>query len=710
MKLLRAKFSNFRLLLDLELDLRTTSEKHLIVLRAENESGKTTILNALQWGLFGDPAIPRGRDIYRIHPINWDLSQGNRVPITVEIDFETTNIHRTRSGEIQRSTTSYRIIRSTSDTITGETWSPGPTTTKLFEVTHQGYNPIEPPEATISEQLPSELREIFFTDGDRALSFIEADVSASTKQNKVRGAIRNLLGLDVIESSRQRVKKATSTINAKVKSQISDQEIQATTDQIAKLEKEVEETEEKLGDAETQFNAFDQELATTQRRLESLLARGGGNRAKLIEDIRKTNDGIKSIDKQIQTANREHSDLFRSLSLARDLLAPALAPGFAILDELRGRGQIPDTTIPVLKDRLTASICICGEDLQSDSGDVTRRREHIQNLIDQAHHGEETKTIATNLFFASADLQTNPKNGNSWISLYSTTASRREDLNNTRNSFGETLANREAELGQIPDANIDGLRQHRNLCQKQRDDFHALRNRLNNQLSNSRQELSNERNRRQALLGRQGTGQRLMAEHQVAQDLENILNKTYERLTKEELTKVSSQMNSIFLDMIVADHEQRGLIHKAEITDQFEIMVYGLDDRVLNPDIDLNGASRRSLTLAFILALTKVSEVEAPNVIDTPLGMMSGLVKESVLIKTISESRQLILFLTQSEIEGCQKIIDDNATRVMTLTNPAHYPRMLVNPPEANQIGIIRCDCDHNKTCRTCQRKHNLTP
>ena len=237
MKLLRAKFSNFRLLRDLELDLQTTSEKHLIVLRAENESGKTTILNALQWGLFGDPAIPRGRDTYRIHPINWDLSQGNRVPITVEIDFETTNIHRTRSGEIQRSTTSYRIIRSTSDTITGETWSPGPTTTKLFEVTHQGYNPIEPPEATISEQLPSELREIFFTDGDRALSFIEADVSASTKQNKVRGAIRNLLGLDVIESSRQRVKKATSTINAKVKSQISDQEIQATTDQIAKLEK-----------------------------------------------------------------------------------------------------------------------------------------------------------------------------------------------------------------------------------------------------------------------------------------------------------------------------------------------------------------------------------------------------------------------------------------------------------------------------------------
>ena len=60
MKLLRARFSNFRLLRNIELDFRLLAgDKKLIVLRAENESGKTTILNGLQWGLFGDDAIPR---------------------------------------------------------------------------------------------------------------------------------------------------------------------------------------------------------------------------------------------------------------------------------------------------------------------------------------------------------------------------------------------------------------------------------------------------------------------------------------------------------------------------------------------------------------------------------------------------------------------------------------------------------------------------
>ena len=710
MRLLRARFTNYRLLRDLELDFRLNDDKKLIVIRAENESGKTTILNGLQWGLFGDSAIPRGRSSYRLHPIDWDLSQGERVPITVEIDFETTNAHRTRSGELRKSSTEYRLVRSTSDTLSGEKWSPGPTTSKLFEVTPQGDRLIEPPEATIFEQLPPDLREVFFTDGDRALSFIEADVSTSTKQAKVRAAIRNLLGLDVIEGARLRVKKSGSTINSKVRSQISNVDLQRSTERIGRLENQAEELEGKLQEAETQFNAYDEEWASTERRIEDLLARGGGKRTTLVSNIQQTAASIKNTNKQIAAANKEHSELFQSLELARDLLAPVLAPGFSILDELRDRGDIPDTTIPVLEDRLNSSTCICGEQLQGDASEVVHRREHIQNLIDQARHGDAVRTIAANLYFASSDLQPPSDNRGTWTALFDSTAQKRDNLEDTSRKLGQLQASLEAELVQIPDADVDKLRRHRNECQSQRDKFNALRSRLQTESDNTAQELANERNRREALLRRQNTGQRLMAELEVAQDLENVLNNAYDRLTSEELDKVSTQMDSIFLNMIVADPEQRALIRRAEITKTFEIMVYGTEDRPLNPDIDLNGASRRALTLAFILGLTKVSEVEAPNVIDTPLGMMSGLVKESVLTTAIKESSQLILFLTQSEIEGCQEILDASAAKVMTLTNPAHYPTMLVNRPETNLLGILRCDCDHNQFCRICQRKDSLEP
>ena len=177
------------------------------------------------------------------------------------------------------------------------------------------------------------------------------------------------------------------------------------------------------------------------------------------------------------------------------------------------------------------------------------------------------------------------------------------------------------------------------------------------------------------------------------------------RIAKDELAKVSNLMNTYFLDMIGADPEQGALIRRAEISEEYDILVYGPSDRSLNPDRDLNGASRRALTLAFILALTKVSEVEAPNIIDTPLGMMSGYVKYSVLKTAIQKSSQLVLLLTRSEIADCEDVLDDEAGRIYRLTNPAHYPLILEHEPEAAWATVLRCDCNHREQCRICQRR-----
>ena len=213
---------------------------------------------------------------------------------------------------------------------------------------------------------------------------------------------------------------------------------------------------------------------------------------------------------------------------------------------------------------------------------------------------------------------------------------------------------------------------------------------------------------RDKLLRQQRKGARILAGLEVARDVERALQNSLNRMENEELDKVSQLMNTIFLEMIGVDPEQGAIIRKAEISKDFDILVHGPNDRTLNPDRDLNGASRRALTLAFILALTKVSEVEAPNVIDTPLGMMSGYVKRSVLKTTIRESSQLILFLTRSEITDCEEILDAEAGQVITLTNPAHYPRMLVNDPQVKERKILRCECNHRQECALCQRQMNV--
>ena len=110
MKLLRAEFQNFRLLRDLELEFSSDLDRKLTVIRAANESGKTTILHGLQWALYGDAALPgRGED-FRLHPIDWEASTGKRVPITATVEFELTKYRRT-SGEMRETRRRFRLVR-----------------------------------------------------------------------------------------------------------------------------------------------------------------------------------------------------------------------------------------------------------------------------------------------------------------------------------------------------------------------------------------------------------------------------------------------------------------------------------------------------------------------------------------------------------------------------------------------------------------------
>lgn len=703
MKLIRAEFENFRLLRHLKIDFATDSTKKLTVIRAENESGKTTILNGLQWALYGDDALPgKGQD-YRLHPIDWNVSDGKRVPISVEVEFETTTLRRSRRGLIE-TRRQYRIVRSANETLNGARWERSPSTALLFHRTNTGDVPIDPPEAQIREELPAELREVFFTDGDRALSFIEAAVSVRTKRHRVQETVRSLLGLGVIEDVLSHVKKTASKVNKAAKGIDSGGKLTQIATQLEQIDEETAEQEEKIEDANAQFSTFDEKLAEIQKQLDAALVKG--DREKLKREIAHAERQLKQIDNQRAAAAKEHADLFRSLSISRDLLAPVLIKGLGKLNELRDQGKIPNTTLPVLEERLKGSTCICGEALDPNDANGERRRAHIQHLIDESRKADALQSRLTDLHFGSTSLQPDQVTEDKrWLAEYAKVVERRDELDIMHQEQGKRLKALEAQLDDIPDTNIQGLRETKQLYMEQRDRFNAARSRHETQLERLRKERERLVLQRENLLREQKKGARILAELEITQDVERVLRNSYERITSEELSKVSALMNAVFLEMIGADPEQGAIIRKAAISKDFDIVVYGPNDRTLNPDRDLNGASRRALTLAFILALAKVSDVEAPNVIDTPLGMMSGYVKKSVLRTAIRESSQLVLFLTRSEIVDCEEILDTEAGLVITLTNPAHYPRMLVNDPQVNERTILRCECNHRQECRLCQRR-----
>ena len=279
------------------------------------------------------------------------------------------------------------------------------------------------------------------------------------------------------------------------------------------------------------------------------------------------------------------------------------------------------------------------------------------------------KELITGLYFRTRDFESDGgPAGRTWLESFAGVEKKRLTLQDLRDSAGRQLRGFELQIDGLPDVNIRGLRNTKQQYLQQRDRFLEKRTSCESKLRNLEQLIAILKEKRGKLLRAQKKSGVVLAQLEVANDVQAILQRAYERITDEEVKEVSRRMNTMFLEMIGVDKDQGAIIRRAEVSEEFDIIVWGPHDRKLDPDRDLNGASRRALTVAFILALARVSEVDAPNVIDTPLGMTAGYVRHSMLRTAVRESSQLVLLLTHDEIAGCEEIVDDKCGVVYTLT------------------------------------------
>lgn len=692
MKLLRASIKNFRLLKNIDIEFSNSIQQNITVIRAANESGKTTLLMALQWGLFGDEGLPdKGRQ-YRLSPIDISSDQGEQVEISVEIIYE-----------IQQRTSSkkYRLRRYAEESIQHQTYQRSNAKVDLTMIKPTGEEPVDYPEARIKPYLPQELREIFFTDGDRALSFIEG--KRGDQMKRVQAAIKSLLGLNVVKDTLQHVKKVESQLNKSIKSEGN------ITSDLEQISKEISDLEDQTPYLKDEFETIQQKRKNLQsyeqqedNRLQEALAKG--NKEELLKQKKEIENEWKEAENEANRALQAHANLFKSEVLGKELLQEKFQKAKKVLDYLYEQGQIPNQTIPVLEERLKQGYCICGESLEENTLEGKKRRTYIEKLIESSQNADITKRKISDLYYSTKNLL-QPINDQTWSSEYKKVFNDREKADKKIKNLGEKKRNIEAQIEKLPDVNITKLKEQRDQYKKQAQEEFKKEQEIKFKINQYENDLKEKKKLRQQLLDQDEKGRKLLSELQIASDVKNILDNSIDKMETRELKKVSQEMNNLFLEMIGADQSQQAVITQAEITSEFQIIVYGQHENILDPSQDLNGASRRALTLAFILALTRVSDVQAPNVIDTPLGMMSGYVKRSVLYHAAQESSQLILFLTHSEINGCEDILDKKAGNIYTLTNVAHYPSILVNDPGIYDTRVLLCQCHHRTQCSICERK-----
>ena len=354
------------------------------------------MLMALQWALYGEAALPdKGQD-YRLHPIDWTEEEGPRAEIEVEVDFQITKHNPTRGGESRETNRTYRIKRTAREDIFGCDWRRSTPIVNLFHLSDTGAKYRDDADLFIADQLPLDLREVFFTDGDRALSFIEADVAIRTKRDRVQRAIKSLLGLGVIESCERHVRQVSKDVNRKIREETRDAELDQIAEAIDDAASGIEEWTNKENEAREQSASFELKLSDIDTEIETVLKRG--DQEELAVQLETTDRQMDHVTGLIRNLERRHSNLFKSKNIAGDLLGSAIATAEEKLDDLARRNEIPSGTVPVLEDCLNKGRCVCGDSLREVDSDGARKREHIQHIIDETKQSDEHKKISHRAF------------------------------------------------------------------------------------------------------------------------------------------------------------------------------------------------------------------------------------------------------------------------------------------------------------------------
>lgn len=711
-ELISAQVRNFRQLRGVELSFARSAGRHLTVVRAENGTGKTTLMTALKWGLFGDDALSdarrtrasSSRSSYRIHPLDWEVESDRKMcPVMVTIEFATID-----SGTgIENA---YRLVRST-DVDASQKSAPYIiySDLKIYAKKPAGDAPIPNPQAFISNRiLPTSLKDVFFTDGDRALAFIEAtdpSDSQSAKRERVEQAVRQLLGIEILEKTQHHL---TVTRQRAVKAAGKD----AQNSSIKDLAKQEEKLNQRLRKKEKEKEKVEDDLKATEKRkleaataLHRALKAGGADRRKLESDMSRQEKALKGEGERYRELVDLQRQLINSSNALTCVAANRMSHAGKLLEQLESDGVIPDTLPEVIRDRLNRNTCVCGRDVSKG----TEGHAKLSELLGRVKVLNASQGVLLHLSSTATRLHDRHARGDDEPDSWSKRAEdSMQDIVRCRlqeKHLEKTVKELHTRIRDIPEQNIkvleDTLTQADDDLKKLNTDSGKVRERL----QATRRGLDRIKKQRRSAQSRQDKHRRHLAEETAAEDMLNTVQKAIRGLQDKAVEEVSTRMSEIFLKMIVADPDTAKSINRVELTRHHDIIVSAADGQRLDPDKDLSGAQRRALTLAFIFALAQVSGVSAPNVVDTPLGMTSHLLRRAILEYAVENSKQLVLFLTSSEIHGAEDILDRYAGCTYTLTFSDHYPEQLVNDPGVGRLETLLCECGHRSSCRLCQRK-----
>lgn len=365
------------------IEFSTDNEKNVTVILGSNTSGKTTIVSAFIWGLYG---VNNFKDKILL---NNRLSRGLTNYSTHTVSVEITLVHDKKEYIIYRS-------QKYSKTSTGDSIRGNAPELKVSYIDENGETTAVLPadcQSIIEGILPQALSDYFFFDGERFKDI--------TQKSNVVAAVRGLMGLDVYSNGMDHLDPTrTASVVGKLNREIdtgNDTEANRRKSQISKYKDDLEMFKNKTPQILEQVDYW-----TTKKE----------EYAQIIKD----NEDVKTAQDKKERLEREEKYLKNQIVTSEERLIedfnknaykffalPLIKKAIAVLDSAKEEGAgIPEMHSNSIDYILKRGYCICGCDLTKNQGAV----EHIQKeqrLLPPQHIGTSVRIFKQNIENAHYD-------------------------------------------------------------------------------------------------------------------------------------------------------------------------------------------------------------------------------------------------------------------------------------------------------------------
>ena len=596
-----------------------TAQRNVVLINGGNDRGKTTLLTAIKFVLFGER-----QDIRPNSLINYQQADHGGGNMYVEIIFE----HNEHEYRLRRS------VEFRQTNIGDEIPIVGSPHLEIFVDGHDvGLN-----QEWLDHLLPMDVSQFFIFDGEQIQSYIN---KAATS---LKEPIEVVLGIKELLNAQEDIKEIIRELDdARLSAKAAQSNNQ---NKLAKIKKT-------LSDQNTKLSVLNSSIKQAKHNEKKFTAELDSH-----TELKRLNEDTKSINSEIKDLENKEKNCIKNIAELRGnlglfLLRPLL--------QLVRKANLPmeEWEIVAAHNILEGQRCVCGRQLDAESIETlnakTSKKTHAQY--------KTLKTISK--IMAERDID-------SKMNEFGSELQKLEKINNEMDRFRDMLLNTKKKMDAAVDNEFDfdyavkKLREAQGDAKRWEDERRSCIfqiDKYKKRKKNLDKEIPDVHDANLAKIERQLEVARKLKEAAVM-----VISDFYKK-RKPALEKMIS-------DVFIRLTNNPQLYHRIEIKDDFSVRIIKNDGKAfLTTRYSPSAGASQIVATAIISGLSNFATRDAPIVIDTPLGRLDPVHKENVIRHYSQMGRQIIVLYQPSEmVDRDIQTINDNIASEWLIESVQNQP------------------------------------